>query len=88
MCLRIETVDLAAEAIAYDPATITIHVRRDAQPVAAVAEIHAILSDLDAPAGLGAALCFCGEPITLPPPLLAAQHGRAVVEGGQVLRGA
>lgn len=87
MCIRIVVVDLSSELAQYLPADVTIVVRRPATPAsaaAALAETHAILSDLDSP---GTMLCFCGDPITLPPELATAPAGRRD-DHRQVLRGA
>ncbi|WP_280667562.1 MULTISPECIES: hypothetical protein [unclassified Kitasatospora] len=80
-------VDLAAELVSYDAVDVSIRVRRGANPEYVMAEISAILSDLDAPSAAVGALCFCGDPITLPPELLAQQAG-CRDDRRQVLRGA
>ncbi|WP_441251148.1 hypothetical protein [Kitasatospora sp. McL0602] len=80
--------DLAFELVYYDADGVSIIVRKDAEPGVAMAEISAILSDLDAEPVSDGALCFCGDTITLPPALIAAQHAGRRDDHRQVLRGA
>ncbi|MFD8597001.1 hypothetical protein ACFV1L_18565 [Kitasatospora sp. NPDC059646] len=90
MCIRIRHVDLAVQPVLYDPPSVSILVRRDANPRTAVAEIGALLSDLDAPAAdEGALFCFCGDTIPLPPEYRAVPHaGRRDDHRQVILRGA
>ncbi len=88
MCLRIRSVDLSFEPVSYDADDVSILVCRGTNPVSVMAEIERILSDLSAPAVGEGALCFCGDPIPLPPELLAAQQAGRRDDLRQVLRGA
>jgi hypothetical protein len=88
VCIRIVQPDITFELVYYDAEDVSIVVRRGADPDYAMAEICAILADLDAPAADTGALCFCGDVIPLPPELLAAQRAGRRDDRRQVLRGA
>lgn len=84
VCVKIELCDLGIELVCWRPENVAIYVRRGASPQIALAEIRAILEDLDAPRYPGGPLlCFCGDAVPVPTALIeqATTHNRQVRYG-------
>jgi hypothetical protein len=76
MCIRIRVVDVCPQQVAWDPDEQAVIIRRGTHRPTALAEVRAILRDLDCPPA-PIFLCHCNEVIPLPPYLAGIDPAQA-----------